>query len=173
MSAPSPSPGQDLVGLVEAFCQEVRQWFALVEGRPGLPMISRRFVRDELQVYFRCAGRGMALARYGRSMPSAWEAPKGCRAVVIADVMLAQRLRGHGFVSMLTRTLAQRIEGLCLLEFENVFNADLVAQLRSSGWRMRNGSEVVDATGLGGCWFLELGTEEVAHLECPPQQDKS
>lgn len=74
---------------------------------------------------------------------------------------------------MLTRTLAQRIDGLCLLEFESVFSAHLAAQLRRSGWRTRSGSGAGDASGLGGCWFLELGTEEVAHLECPPQQDKS
>lgn len=156
--------------MMDEFCQEVEQWFALVEGNPGLPMVSRRFVRDELQVYFRCVGQGMVRARYARLMPSAWSAPLGCRAVVIADVILAQRLREHGFVSMLASTLARRIDGLCLLEYENVFNTELAAQLRRGGWRKRNGTGADDAASLGGCWFLELNADLPAQQQCTTKQ---
>ncbi len=140
--------------LVERVVGEIQVTYSQT-GEGAFPMRSKHFLDDHLAIYYRCLAPNAVRVRYARSW--APDQPAG-HGLVIADMTMARQFRGRGFLGALLARLKTLEPPLSHIEFENVYNAQLMASVQAQGWQQRPigplGAPLRDP--LGACWFTRL-----------------
>lgn len=140
--------------LVDRVVGEIEVTFSQT-GESAFPMRSKHFLDDHLTMYYRCLAPNAVRARYARSWAPDQLAGRG---LVIADVTMARQFRGRGFLGALLARLKALEPPLSHIEFENVYNAQLMASVKAQGWQQRHigpqGAPLRDP--LGACMFARL-----------------
>lgn len=158
-----------LESALQALIHAMQQGLADAASKSPLPVVSRRFEQSGVHVYYRCVHGSAVGARFVASGLPPPQLRTLRRAVVVADIALADHWQGRGFFKSLVARLSEPRQEIDLIEVENVVSEGLVAHLARAGWLSRNGMAV------GGCWVIvpafQIGTNSHSEGETQPRHN--